>query len=474
MDKLSLDDLQNFVENQDVKSVRLLFQQYNEIDISEVANDLPIQDVLFIMRTVKSENGAEFFAHLDDEVQEKLINAFSDKDIFELLEAGFNDDIADYLEDMPANVVSRVLKTASPETRSAINQLLNYKDGTAGSIMTTEYLTLGETMTCEQALKTIRREGKKKETVYTIFIIDKKRNLLGTLDLDDLVFAEPEVPIKDIMNHNYQIVHTAMSQQEVANVVRRYSLGAIGVLNSDERLSGVITVDDIIDVLSEESAEDIARLGRVGSLQNSYLDTGVFKLALKCLPWILVLLVLGVFSAMVLDKFQQRLLMLPVLSAFIPMVMGTGGNSSNQSIALMVRGLALEEFKPRDYFKILWKEIRVALIVAGVVALFVTFWVVFEMYVHIVTYPDPSIIDALSNGTIFWMRFRVGGSIGLSLFITVIISKIIGVSLPLLSAAFKRDPALASGPIATTVLDVVSLLVFFAVCILILPEMQGA
>lgn len=467
-EKLDLKLLHQYVKNRDVKNIRLIFEQYAEIDIAEEIKSLDVTDVIFIVRTVKSEYAAELFANLPDERQEELIAAFTDSDVERLVESGFADDIVDYLEDMPANLVSRVLKNASPETRSNINALLNYKADTAGSIMTIEYIAIHENITVAEALEHIRKTGKKKETVYTIFVTDRKRNLIGTLDLDDLVFAEPTTNIDELINHDYQVVHTTDDQESVANLVRRYNLYAVGVLNSDEKLSGVITIDDIVDVISEEGAEDITRLGKVAALQDSYLETPVFKLALKCLPWLIILIVFGVFSTFAVDSFQVRIAAIPVLSAFIPMVMGTGGNSANQSIALMIRGLSLEEFKPKDYLKILWKEVRVSLIVSSVVGVFVILWVIFEMYVGLATYPNLDVANALTGGQIFFERFKIAGALGLSLFVTVNLSKIIGVSLPLLSVAIKKDPALASGPIATTIIDILSLVIYLGITTLIL------
>jgi Mg2+ transporter (mgtE) len=464
MKKLTTTYFEELLEAQNYKEIKELFELYPEIDIAEIVNRTQVDDakkIISIFRVVKSEHTSIFFSELDKEHQEALIKLMSDKDVAELIAASSNDDITDFIVDMPANLVNKVLKNTSKEDRTIINKLLNYKEDSAGSIMTTEYLEFLNTTSIHDSIEKIRELGKNAETIYTIFVKDSKRNFLGTVDLDDLIFAKPDEKLDDIMNKDFVTVDVNTDQEAVAELVRRYDLNAIAVLNDDKRLIGIITVDDIIDVIQKEANEDLSLQAGIVPLENSYKDTGVFKMAFKCIPWLCFLLVLDVFSSIALSGFQNQLATMAVLAAFIPTIMDTGGNAGSQTSSVMVRSIALNEFGPKDFFKILWKELRISSIVAIITSFFAFLWFLAEMYLNLVVYPT-NIAD-LSAGTIFAERSGIAGLVAITLFFTILISKLFGCILPLVAKSIKKDPALMSGPLITSIVDVTSILIYFGI-----------
>lgn len=446
---ITLDELLQIVESKNYAKLREVFEKYKEVDLAEIVEQFEkIEDVILIFRVVKSEHTAELFAYLSPSMQEKLIAAMSDKEVITLTEASSTDDIVDFLQDMPANVVAKVLKNAAPDTRSAINHLLNYKDNTAGSIMTTEFLAMLASTQVSDAIKVIRDKGREAETIYTIFCRDEKRNFQGTVDLDDLIFAKPEQKLSEIMNTNFVTANVNNDQEEVANQFKRYDLNSMAVLNDENKLIGIITIDDIVDVIDKEASEDISFQAGVSPLKDSYLETPIFKMAVKRLPWIIILLVLGMFSSIVLSFFQDEISVVPVLAAFIPVLMDTGGNAGSQTTALMVRSLALDEFKKGDDKRVIWKETRVAFIVATCVSIFSFCWFLFEMSVKLVNPGGANI-------------YEVAGLVSITLWFTVMLSKSVGCILPLLAKKLNKDPALMSSPFLTTIVDICSLLIYF-------------
>ena len=387
----------------------------------------------------------------------------------------FADDVVDYLEDMPANIVNRVLKIAPKDLRNDINRLLNYKDGTAGSVMTTEYIEMRDSTDVKHAIDFIRKKGRDAETVYTIFVRDEKRTLVGTVDLDDLIFAtDDEQKLSEIMNRDFVTCSVSDDQETVANMFRRYDLTAMAVVNKDNKICGIITIYDAVDILVEEANEDVSVLSHVTPLDDSYLNTPFYKTALKCIPWIIVLLILGTFTTMALDKIEKTdvfTIYIPVLICFVPTLMDTGGNTGGQTIALMIRGLATKEFTPKDFVKVIGKEALTALVVSSVIAVFSFVWFVIEQYTGIVT-NDKFIVDGIAytiwNGKcwtfeFFKNSFVVATIVSLTLFVSSFLAKIIAVVLPLSVAALKKDPAIIAQPLLTTIIDVVSLLSYLLI-----------
>lgn len=458
-EELTREYLEKIITDKNVGALRQIFENFNEIDIAEAANQIDDSTkLLFLFKTVKSDYTAEFFNYLNVDVQEKLINLFADKELMALISSSYTDDIVDFMTDLPANLVTRILKVSDKDTRNDINRLLNYKDNTAGSIMTTEYVVLKNTSTTEEALSDIRKIGRQAETVYTNFVMDEKRNLVGTIDLDDLIFAEPKDPIINVMNKDFTTVNVNTDQEEVAQDFKRYNLNAMAVLNADQRLVGIVTVDDVIDVIVDEATEDISKMAAVRPLEDSYVNSSVWALAKKCIPWLAVLLVLGVGASVVLNIFESYLYALPILAAFIPILMDGGGNAGTQTSVLVTRSLALDEITPRDFFKVVWKEIRVSGIVAAAIGLFAYAWIVFEFGTGILHYDA---LDSLSGWAWIGQASQVAALVAISLSAAIVVAKFVGAMLPLGVKAVGLDPAVVASPLLTTVVDVCALVLYF-------------
>ncbi len=458
------------INNKNIKELVHLFETIPTIDIAEALEDEEdVRYFLFIFKSVDSEYTADFFSELPNEVKEKIINAFTDKELIEVLNNSSADDIVDSIQEMPANVVNRILKNADSTLRKDINTLLNYKDGTAGSVMTTEFIELKDSISVKDAIAIIRERGKDAETIYTIFVKDDKRNLVGTIDLDDLIFAKEDETLKEIMDMNFVTCHVNDDQEEVANSFKRYDLNAMAVLNKDNKLVGIITIDDVVDIIVEEATEDISRLNLVSEIDQPYLKTPIHKLVLKCVPWIIVLMILQVFSTMILSGFQSEIAKFAVLSVFTPLIMDAGGNSGGQTTTIIIRSLALQEFKKGDLKKVIWKELRVSACVAILISIFAFLWLVFEMSVGIVHVPH----DEIPGVGVWGAKFLIAALVSITLFVTMIVSRMIGCLLPFIAKVFKRDPAVMCSPLTTTIVDIVSLLTYFVLWVYIFSPILG-
>ena len=470
---ISTAQIEKLIDEKKVKDIRQLFEVVPTIDIAEALSDIEdTKKIIFVFKTVKSEYTADLFTELKPEIKEDIINLLSNDELADILEQQFTDDLVDDLEELPANIVTRVLRNVPKERRATINKLLNYKEDSAGSIMTTEFGVLLSNLTADEAIAEIRKTGKNKETIYTLFVMDNKRNLVGTLDLDDLIFAKGDQKITEIMNRDFVTVNVNDDQEEVANVVKRYDLNAVAVLNNDGRLIGLVTVDDVMDIIEEETTEDISKMQMVSPLEDSYLETSPLKMAKKCVPWIVVLLILGTFSSMVLSIFEDRIASIAILAAFIPVLMDTGGNAGGQTIALMIRGISLQEFGPKDFWKIMRKESVSAAIIAVCVGIFAFVWFSVEQYFGIVTNSNLGYDASIWIGNCWSQEFlleviKVSGLVAGTLTIGMFLSKMVAVLLPMGAAAIKKDPAIVSQPLLTTIVDVTSLLVYFGIASLI-------
>ena len=446
------------IKNRNAAELKEIFETIPNIDIAEAIEDVDdVKSLLYIFKVVESEYTAEFFAELTSDQQELIISAFSDKELVDLLNESYADDIVDTLQEMPANIVSRVLKTCPKDIRGDVNRLLNYKENTAGSVMTTEYIEMKDNVTVKEAINTIREKGKDAETVYTIFVRDNKRTLIGTVDLDDLIFSKDNEVLNEIMNKDFVCCNVNDDQEDVAKMFKRYDLTAMAVVNSENKIVGIITVDDVIDIMEQEASEDIAHMAAITDMEEPYLKTPIFKLVLKCFPWILVLMVLQVFSTMILSSFEAEITKFAILAVFTPLIMDAGGNSGGQTTTMIVRSLSLDEFSGKDYGKVLFKELRVASIIGAIVGVFAFGWLMFEMSVGIVN------TDSVrSLGGNYWGHLcMIAGLVGGTLFVTMLISRMVGCSLPFLAKLVKLDPAVMCGPITTTMVDIVSLITYF-------------
>ncbi|MCQ2796370.1 MAG: magnesium transporter [Bacilli bacterium] len=442
------------LKNRDVKKMRSLFNNVPTVDLAIFAEKIEdVSSLMFIFKVVPSELTADFFTELNDETQEKLLNTFSDKELVELINKSYTDDIVDFLEDMPANLVTRTLRLTPKERRESVNKLLNYKEDTAASVMTTEYFELHSDITVEEAMKAIREKGKKAETIYTVFLRDEKRTLVGTVDLDDLIFADPKQTLDEIKNKEFLFTHVNTDQEEVAQKFKKYDLHALAVVNNEQKLVGVITVDDIIDVIEKEVNEDVALQSGVVPLKDEYMETKPLRMALKCAPWLIVLIIIGIFSELVLSKFQEKLAIVPALIFFIPVLMDTGGNAGGQTCGLIIRALALKEFEVKDFWKVVWKETKTAFLTGAIVS-------TFAFCVFMVEFSIPGLIQTELS---IIQKLVVSGIVSLALLSAIILSKFVACALPFLAVRLKKDPALTSQPFVTTIVDVCSLLIYFGI-----------
>lgn len=414
----------------------------NVVDIAQAMESLPEDELLRIFRILPKDISADVFSYLEPDSQAQLLNLITDTELENLLDDMFLDDTVDFLEEVPANVVRRVLAKADSETRCLINRFLKYPENSAGSIMTIEMVELHDFFTVGQAIEHIRSTAVDKETVYTCFRIDDKRHLIGTVALHTLLMAKDNELIRDIMDTDSQLicVNTLDDQEKVADIARKYDLLSVPVVDNEARLVGIITIDDIVDVIEDENTEDFEKMAMLHPSDDNYLKTGVFKLAKNRILWLLVLMVSATFTGKIIENYENMLAAVAGLTACIPMLMDTGGNAGNQVSTLIIRGLALGEIHPKDYLKIVFKEIRVALICGLTLA-------------------------AVNIGRM--VLFSSGGMpvylvVSAAMVCAVIVAKIIGCTLPIIAKMIKLDPALMAGPMITTIVDMVTLLIYFA------------
>lgn len=431
------------------RNVRELKNFLNDINPADIAQLLEqIEDErkrVFLFRMLTKENAAETFVEFDGDTQENLISAFSDSELKEVIDELYIDDAADIVEEMPASVVKRILKNTDSETRAAINSILKYPEDSAGSIMTTEFVDLKRNMTVEDAFKRIRRTGVDKETIYTCYVTDESRHLLGVTTVKELLLNDQDSEIKDLMETNVISVNTLDDQEKASTLLSRYDFLALPVVDMENRLVGIITVDDAMDVLQEENTEDIQKMAAIVPTDKPYLKTSVTETFKKRIPWLLLLMISATITSQILTNFENKLASVATLIAFIPMLMGTGGNSGGQSSVTVIRALSLDEISMRDIFKVVWKELRVGIACgAALAAVCFVKLLLFDKYV-------------LGNSEITVMISLV---VSLTIIVEVIFSKIIGCCLPIIAKKCGFDPAVMANPFITTITDAVSLLIY--------------
>ena len=443
--------LQQMLEDKKYATVRDILVTMNPADIAAVFSGLEEQKLPVTFRLLPKELAAETFVEMEPEEQELLIRSFSDNELKEVVDELYVDDAADLVEEMPANVVKRILRQADPEMRKSINQILRYPENSAGSMMTTEYVSLRPKMTVEEAILRIRRQGFDKETIYTCYVTEG-RKLLGIVTVKDLLLAEDdEMRVEDIMLTNLIWVNTHTDQEEVAQMLSKYGFLALPVVDNENRMVGIVTFDDAMDVLEEETTEDMEIMGGMLPSEKTYLKSTVWELFKNRIPWLLLLMVGATFTGMIINGFEAALT--PALVAFIPMLMGTGGNSGSQSSVTIIRALSLGEVEFSDLPRVIWKEIRTAVlcgIVLGIVC-FIKVWLIDKLLL------GNSDIDLMINAVIC-----------LAMAVTVLVAKIVGAVLPLVAKAINVDPAVMASPFITTIVDALSLLVYFLFATLLL------
>ena len=419
------------------KAVRSILDVMNEVDIASLLSDLDDKELALAFRLIPKDKAAEVFANMNHSMQTYLVEMFSEKELKELLDDLYMDDTVDLLEELPANLVNRILNTVDQADRTLINQLLNYPDDSAGTLMTTEYVDIRETMTVAQAMAHIKETGIHKETIYTCYVTDQRR-LLGIVSAKDLMTTADDVLIRDLMQTEIISVSTHTDKEEVAQLFTKYNFLALPVLDQDERLVGIVTFDDAMDVMVDEATEDITKMAAMSPSEKSYFETSVLAHAKHRIAWLLILMFSATITGTIITRYENAFAAIPLLVSFIPMLMDTGGNCGSQSSTLIIRGIALGEIQFSDLFRVMFKEFRVSLIVG--VAL------------------------ALANGIRILIMYKNAGLalvIGLSLVATIVISKLIGCVLPLIAKKLHMDPAILASPLITTLVDTCSILIYF-------------
>lgn len=445
-EKYELEQLMELVQTKQFRKLRSILMEMNEVDVAEFLDELGPEETILVFRLLPKEQAAEVFAELEDsDDQERLINALNDKELREVLDELYLDDTVDVIEDMPANVVSRILRNSDPASRSQINQLLNYPKDSAGSIMTTEYVFLHPDATVEESFARIRKEGMDKETIYTCYVT-QNRVLLGVVTVRRLLLSAYETRIRDIMETNVLSVNTHDDKEDVAQMLNKYDLSAIPVVDGDNRLVGIVTFDDAMDVIEEETTEDFEKMAAILPSDKPYLKTGVFETWRSRIPWLMLLMLSATFTGIIITKFESALAACVVLTSFIPMLSGTGGNSGSQSSVAVIRALSLDEIDFSDLIAVVWKESRVA-VLCGVCLACANFVKMMIVDRWLMNNPEVTPVVALV--------------VCLTLVFTVLCAKVVGCTLPMAAEKIGIDPAVMASPFITTIVDALSLLIYF-------------
>ena len=441
-----VEELRELLDTKQYTGLRQKLMELNEADIAAVMEEMEAEQMRKIFRILPKDLAADVFAYMDVDNQQMIITSLSDRDAAGIIDNLMADDATDLLEEMPANIVKKILALASPETRRDINLLLRYPEDSAGSIMTVEYVDLKENLTVEEAIQRIRYIGVDSETINICYVLDSRRKLVGTVALRYLLLSSADAIIGDIMHENVISINTMMDQEEVALQFQKYDFTAMPVVDQENRLVGIITVDDIVDILQQEATEDIEKMAAIVPTDKPYMKTGIVETWQKRIPWLLLLMISSIFTEKIISSFESALSSCVVLTAYIPMLMGTGGNAGGQASGTIIRGLSLNEIEFEDIFKVVWKECKVAFL-CGVTL-------------------------SAANFVKLSLFSQVGGSVALVISITllcvILIAKIVGCMLPMLAEKIGFDPAVMASPLITTVVDVLSLLIYFQVASMLL------
>jgi len=434
------------LKNKDYISIKRIFDDINEVDIAETLEELDKNKLLIVFRLLQKDKAVEVFTYLTTVKQEEIVVSATDKEIKHLVNELYFDDMIDLLEEIPANIVKRILSNVKEEERELVNQFLNYPEYSAGSLMTIEYVDLKRNITVKEALEGIRKTGIEKETIYTCYIIDANRRLEGIVSLRELVINNEDNKIEDIMTQDFIYVNTLDDQEEIAQKFKKYDLLAIPVVDKENRLVGIITFDDIMDVIDEENTEDFYKMAAMTPTDDEYLNSNTLQLAKHRVIWLLFLMVSATFTGYIIKNFENALSSVIVLAMFIPLLMDTGGNAGAQSATLIIRGLALDTVKVKDYFKVIMKELRVSIIVGTMLGSI--------NFVRIMIFDK--------------VEYKIALTVSITLFLTIIIAKVVGGILPLLARKFKLDPAIMASPLITTIVDALALVIYFSLATTIL------
>ena len=426
--------------------LRQVITELNDADIADYLEEMEEEEVIKIFRILPKDKAADVFSYLEIDQQQSVITSLSDTDAGRIIDNMMSDDAKELMEEMPANVVKRLIANTSADTRKAINHLMRYPEDSAGSVMTVEYMDLKEHQTVAEAIQRIRKVGVDSETINICYVLDNTRTLVGTVALRYLLLSEPDAIIGDIMHRNVIAIHTQMDQEEVARQFKKYEFTAMPVVDNEDRLVGIITVDDVVDILEEETTEDIEKMAAVMPSDKPYLKMTVFDAFKKRIPWLLLLMISATFTGSIITSFENELSRYVVLTAFIPMLMDTGGNAGGQASAIIIRGISLDEIEFRDWSRVIWKEIRTALLCG--------------LTLSVCNFGRLMLFDQVS--------VRVALVVCITLLMAVIVAKMVGSTLPMIAKKIGLDPAVMASPFITTIVDAISLLIYFRVAELVL------
>lgn len=460
LEKIEKEELTELLENRQYTAFMHRIDTLSPIDIADFLSELPANRLPVVFRLFKKDIAAEIFAELDTTQQTELIRSMTDKEILTIMDELFVDDAVDMLEEMPASMVTKIMQIVPSETRAEINRFLAYPDDCAGSVMTSEFIDLKKSMTCEQAIAHIRKIGLDKETVYVAYVTDQARVLEGVVPLKKLLFAKPDEKIGDIMDTNVIFGYTHDDQESIANMIARYDILALPIVDKEKRLVGLVTIDDALDVLETEVTEDIEKMAAILPSEKPYTKTSVFETWKKRIPWLLLLMISATFTGAIITHYESALGTYAVLTAFVPMLMDTGGNAGGQTSVTIIRGLSLGELVPRDVLRVLWKEFRVA-VLCGLTLSAVTFLKVMAIDFRF------QMQTVLTNGTV-QNNLLVALTICATVFCAIVVAKLVGTLLPLGAKKIGLDPAVMASPFITTIVDAVTLIIYFAIATAVL------
>lgn len=434
-----MDEIRELLETKQYTRLRQKLTELYDADIAAILEDISEEDMIKVFRILPKDKAADVFAYLEVDHQQMIITSLSEKDAGNIINNMMADDAADLFEEMPANIVKKILASANAETRRDINHLLRYPEFSAGSIMTVEYVDLKESLTVTEALERVRKVGMDSETINTLYVVDKGRKLLGALTLRKLLLSEEDQTVGEIMHENVISINTHTDQEDVARQFKKYDFTAMPVVDNENRLVGIITVDDVVDILEEEATEDIEKMAAIVPTDKPYMKTGVFETFRKRIPWLLLLMVSATFTGGIISRFEDALGACVVLTTFIPMIMDTGGNAGGQASVTIIRGLSLDDIAFKDFFRVCWKELRVSL-VCGVTLAICNFAKV--LLIDRVTVPVAIVVC-------------------LTLLVAVMVAKLVGCTLPMIAKKLGFDPAVMASPFITTIVDALALIVYF-------------
>ena len=444
---ISVSQLTAWIKQKEYKNIRTFFDETNIVDGALLVDKLATEDLLHLFKIVRKDVGAEIISYLDSDTIERLTYNLTSSQIQILLEEMYSDDLNEILSELPEALVTKVLQAASPEIRKQINEFLSYEPNSCGSIMSVDFVTIRDSYTVAQAMRAIRRQGKLAETINWCYVVDDDKSLIGSIGLKEILFAKDEVPVVEIMDHDVYYVYTHDDQEEAARLISKYDITCIPVIDSAKQVLGIITVDDIFDVVEEEATEDIHKMAAMTPLEGSYVESSIKSIVKSRLPWLMVLMISATFTGTIISNNQELLVLLPSLAIFIPMLMDTAGNAGSQASAMVIRGLIVDDMSVRDFFRILFKETQVSMLLGIVLFVINTLRIGFFM-------PD--------------VGWGIALLVSLTIFLTITLANLVGGSLPLLAIVLKQDPASMAAPLITTLVDALSLSAYFLIATMFL------